>query len=342
MKNIIIIASITLLIISNLYAEKVDNYKFRVRASEIDSRTKEYPKIGYVFNNKDKVEDYQNAAVDVSVKLRGQLVIWMMSNNGYLNDKLNSYGYHVIQPHYARQWFGKVCREVPVGENSRGNMRLEAATGEGFSDQADIQLVDGMKERVRQFLIWLIENNKVGKWEQFLTKDKSEILWEKVVMSGSSHGSTTSARFAKHQRVARVVMLCGARDQYQAWQGLPSATPENRYFGFSHVLDSGWVSDHYCRSWELLGMHKFGPIVDIDKNSPPYSNTRRLTSALPVKDAKAAHGAVTPKKNSAKLEDGTLVYDKVWKYLYTHPVDSVGKGVELDESCIKDQRSRDF
>ncbi len=95
-------------------------------------------------------------------------------------------------------------------------------------------------------------------------------------MAGSSHGSTTAARFAKHQKVSRVVAFCGPRDQHQSWQSLPSATPENRYFGFSHVLDGGWVGDHYCRSWELLGMHRFGPIVNVDKQQSPYQNTRRL------------------------------------------------------------------
>ena len=71
-------------------------------------------------------------------------------------------------------------------------------------------------------------------------------------------------------------MFCGPRDQYETWQGLPSATPANRYFAFSHVLDGGWTGGHYCRSWELLGLNQFGPIVNVDKAAPPYGDTRRL------------------------------------------------------------------
>ncbi|MGC4121937.1 MAG: hypothetical protein QM765_46615 [Myxococcales bacterium] len=57
-------------------------------------------------------------------------------------------------------------------------------------------------------------------------------------------------------------MFCGPRNQYETWQGLPSATPKNRFFAFSHVLDGGWTGGHYCRSWELLGLQEFGPVVE--------------------------------------------------------------------------------
>lgn len=90
-------------------------------------------------------------------------------------------------------------------------------------------------------------------------------------------------------------MLCGPRHQYQTWQGLPSATPANRFFGFSHVLDGGWTGDHYCRSWQLLGLAEFGPIVNVDQSKPPYGNTRRLITDGDVKgDDKRAHSSVTP------------------------------------------------
>ena len=99
--------------------------------------------------------------------------------------------------------------------------------------------------------------------------------------------------FTRPQKVDRVVMFCGPRDQLETWQGLPSATPANRFFGFSHVLDTGWSGDHYCRSWELLGLHQFGPIVNVDKVKTPYGSTRRLITDADVKnDAKKAHSSV--------------------------------------------------
>ena len=44
----------------------------------------------------------------------------------------------------------------------------------------------------------------------------------------------------------------------------------------SHVLDGGWTGGHYCRSWELLGLEEYGPIVNVDRAAAPYDNTGRL------------------------------------------------------------------
>lgn len=310
----------------------------KARASELDPEAREYPKIDFVFGTDEKPADLQHASVDLDVRDRGELVIWLMGYNSRLFERLNAYGIHAIQPHYANKWFSKVCLENPVGENSRGNMRLEAATGDDYHHEVDIQKPDGMMERARKFLIHLDEKQPRAKWDQFLSRDKSEVLWEKVTMAGSSHGSTTSARFAKHQKVGRVVMLCGPRDNYQVWQSLPSATPTNRYFGFSHVLDGGWSADHYCRSWEMLGLHELGPIVTIENSKPPYENSRRLISDAEVENDKKAHSAVTPGSASPVNEDGEMTYEPVWEYLFTHPIDKVGEPTPMDDSCIKDQR----
>lgn len=317
---------------------KPQKFTLNVRASEINPDAKEYPEIDFIFEKDGKPQDMQYAMVDTSVESRGELVIWMMGYKQELFDRLTSYGLHAIQPHYANRWFSKVCLEKPVGNMCRGDVRLEAATGQDFSDKVNLSPPDGMMARALNFLKWLSEENPEGNWEQFLTDDKSAVRWDKVIMSGSSHGSTTSARFAKYQEVKRVVMLCGPRDQYQIWQSLDSKTPANRYFGFSHVLDGGWTGDHYCRSWELLGLHEFGPIVNVDDAKAPYGNTRRLISAADVGgDDKRAHSAVTPGKASPKDAEGNLLYEDVWKYLYTHPIDQVGKPVEMDPGCEKEQ-----
>jgi hypothetical protein len=217
----------------------------------------------------------------------------------------------------------------------------EAATGEDFSDLVTIPKADGMKERARQFVTWLAKKNPQGQWGKFLTADGQDLRWDRVIMSGSSHGSTTSARFAIHQKVDRVVMFCGPRDQYETWQGLPSATPTNRFFGFSHVLDGGWSDDHYCRSWELLGLNKYGPIVDVDAVSSPFNHSRRLITAGDVKkDAKRAHSCVTPGKASIKDANGKYVHEAVWKYLFLHPVDEIGQPEDRDPSCEHNLRSK--
>ena len=200
-----------------------------------------------------------------------------------LFERLSGYGLHAIQVHYANGWFGKLSRLAPASDDKfLGKIRLEAATGEDFSDAVDIPKPDGMQERAFQFVKWLAKENPQGRWEHFLAENGEGLRWDRVIMAGSSHGSTTAARFAIHQRVDRVVMFCGPRDQQETWQGLTSATPSNRFFGFSHVLDGGWTGNHYCRSWELLGLHKYGAIVNVDESQPPFGNTRRLITAADV------------------------------------------------------------
>ena len=310
-----------------------------VRASALSPEFREYPEINFVFEKDGRVQDLQHAQVDTRVEPRGKLVIWLMAYNQELFERLNSYGLHAIQPHYARGWFSLVCQDDPVGPMCRGDMRLEAATGDDYSDEASIQKPDGMTNRALEFVKWLAREHPRGRWDYFLNADASDLRWEDVIVAGASHGSTTAARFAKHQRVSRVVMLCGPRDQYQTWQSLPSATPTNRFFGFSHVLDMGWEADHYCRSWELLGLNEHGPVLSVDWARPPYSHTRRLISSLDVGgDAGRAHSAVNPGRASPKDDAGNYLYEPVWRYLFTHPVDETGEATALDPDCEKDQR----
>ena len=300
-------------------------YELSVRASEINPLAQEYPEINYTFAEiKGKHQDLQHAIVDTRVEPRDRLVIWLMSYNRELSEYLASLGLHLIQPHYANRWFSTVPKETHDTGECLGNIRLEAAIGEDHSPLVDIPKPDGLAARSFQFVKWLAKKNPEGKWERFLNEERTALLWEKIILSGISHGSTTSARFAKYQKVARVVTFSGPRDQLESWQSLPSATPANRYFGFTHILDKGWTGNHYCRSWQMLGLAKFGPLVNVEKTKHPFGNSRRLITDFDVDgNANKAHGIV--------VRDGH--WKEVWKYLYTHPVDKVGKPVSPDPDC---------
>lgn len=317
---------------------KPQRYEFSARASAIDPRVKPHPEIDFLLEDKDgKPLDLQKASVDTSVPPRGKLVIWLMGHNGELFQRLNRHGLHAIQPHYANKWFGLVCQK-PADGQARGKVRLEAATGSDHSPDVDIPWPDGMMSRSYQFVKWLAAENPQGRWDHFLTADGKGLRWEDVIIAGASHGATTAARFAKEIRVDRVVALCGPRDQDQDWQSLPSATPANRVFGFSHVLDGGWTGDHYCRSWELMGLHEFGPIVNVEQTPYPYGNSRRLITDFDVAgDEKRAHSSVQPGKAAAKNAEGVYLHEEVWRYLFTHPVDEVGEPVPMDDDCLKQQ-----
>lgn len=317
-------------------------YDLSARASVIDPRVKAQPEINFLLEKDGKPADVEHASVDTRVAPQGKLVIWLMGHNKQLFERVNSYGLHAIQVHYANGWFGKFGKEpAPPDDKFLGKIRLEAATGEDFSEVVNIPKPDGIMEKAFQFVKHLAKENPQGRWDFFLTDDKTGIRWDRVIVSGASHGATTSARFAIHQKVDRVVMFCGPRDQYETWQGLPSATPANRYFGFSHVLDGGWKGDHYCRSWEQLGLHNFGPIVDVDKEAAPYGNSRRLITEADVKgNADRAHNSVQPGGAAVKDANGKYIHEAVWKYLFTHPVEEIGKPVPHDPDCTLDLRKK--
>lgn len=320
------------------YQDKApQRYHLTKRASEIDPRVQPHPDIDFLLvDQAGKPQDTEQAVVDTRVAPRGRLVIWLMGYSGPLFDRLGDYGLHAIQVSYANKWFGLIPTKARDDGTSLGQMRLEAATGEDYSPLATIPKPDGMMERALQLVKSLAKEHPQGRWDQFLTEDRSGLRWEKVIIAGSSHGSTTAARFAKHQRVDRVVMFCGPRDQLDNWQGFASATPANRFFGFSHVLDGGWTGDHYCRSWQMLGLAQFGPITDVDASTPPYGNTRRLITRFHVKgDAKRAHGSVVPGGSAGKDAKGNFIHEAVWRYLFTHPVEEVGTPTPLDPECGK-------
>jgi len=317
-------------------------YELSARASELDARAKEHPEIDFVFNKEGKPSDLERATVDTRVPPQGKLVIWLMGYNPALFERLSGYGLHAIQVHYANGWFSKLSRQAPASDDKfLGKIRLEAATGEDFSDAVSISKPDGMQERAYQFVKWLAKENPQGQWKHFLAEDGQGLRWDRVIMAGSSHGSTTAARFGIHQRVDRVVMFCGPRDQQETWQGLPSATPANRFFGFSHVLDGGWTGDHYCRSWELLGLHQYGPIVDVDQTPAPFGNSRRLITAADVNsDARRAHSSVVPGNAAVKDASGKFLHEAVWRYLFLHPVDVTGEPTPRDPNCQVNERQQ--
>lgn len=324
-------------------AEPGHRFELTARASAIDPAATEHPEIGFTFTDPKtgKQLDVQHAVVDTRVPSQRRLVIWLMDHSKELFDRIAGYGLHGIQVSYANRWFGTLKPEVRDSGDVLGKIRLEAATGEDFSPLVSIPKPDSMRERARQFLLWLDKEKPATEWSQFLTDDRQDLRWDKVTLAGISHGSTTAARFAMHERIDRVVMFSGPRDNTEAWQGGPSATPSNRFFGFTHVLDGGWAADHYCRSWQLLRMHEHGPVVNVDDTAPPFGNTRRLITKCDVGgSAGRAHSGVIPGAAACKDATGRFDHEAVWRYLFMHPVEETATAVPRDADCATDRQAQ--
>ncbi len=337
------IAALTVLAVDTSMAQdrnRSDRVEFSARASDLDRNVRAYPEIDFFLEKDGKPQDAGHACRNPSAPRKKRLVVWMMGYSPELFHLLADEGFHVLRVHYANGWFNRFGKEPPPEDRyALGKIRLEAATGEDFSELVAIAKPDGMQQRVLELLKWLSRKDPDGKWDEYLGPGNESVVWDRVIMSGASHGATTAARFALHQRVDRVVMFCGPRDQYESWQALPSATAKERFFGFSHVLDTGWTGDHYCRSWEMLGLNAYGPLVDVDLVSPPFENSRRLITNADVNgDEKRAHSCVTPGKAAVKDTRGDYVHAAVWRYLFDHPIDQVGPQTPLDPDCRKELR----
>lgn len=307
-------------------------YRLSERASVVDPRAKAHPEIHFPLDKDGQPKDVQSAYIDTRVPPRGRLVV-ALTGGGRLFSLTQELGLHAVRIPYADGWFNLFSRGEPR-ETWRGDIRLEAATGEDFSPLVDIPRPDGLEERTYRFVQWLAEKNPQAKWDRFLTPDGKELRWDLVTLVGLSHGSTTAARFALHRKVDRVICFSGPRDQDQSWQAGRSATPSNRFFMFTGH-DSGWTAKHYCRSWELLGLHAHGPIVDVDRVPPPYGNTRRLVTSVSGKGKMAIHNGVAPNDFAHKDADGKYLHEAVWRYLFVHPVDRTGEATDLDPTCQK-------
>ena len=91
----------------------------------------------------------------------------------------------------------------------------------------------------------------------------------------------------------------------------------------------------------MLGLHKFGPIVNVDESRPPFGNTRRLISNADVANNPGrAHSASTPGGSSPKDKKGAYLYEDTWKFLFTHPVAETGTPVKPEERCRGDFEKR--
>lgn len=302
----------------------------KYRACEISTDAKEHPEINFVFAKDGKPADTQIASVDLRVPSSGKLVLWLMGHNEELFQRITGYGHHAIQIHYANGWFSKLNKEPPPNDLYLGNIRLEAATGEDFSEAIQVPYPDSIVGRTTAFIQWLATKHPEGKWEQYLD-GAGQVLWDRVIVAGISHGSTTAARFAMHQKVNRVVMFSGPRDQFENWYALPSATPKDRFYAFTHELDTGWERGHYPRSWKILNLAAFGPIVNVDQylgernegtaleksSEPKFLGSHQLITSVDVGgDADRAHSASIPGRAAAKDQAGNYVHESVWRYLF--------------------------
>ncbi|HET9237966.1 MAG TPA: hypothetical protein VFO10_11975 [Oligoflexus sp.] len=182
--------------------------------------------------------------------------------------------------------------------------RVLGAAGSTYVQSA----ADGIQNRLLKAL-------KALGWNQF--HDGDTLLYSKMIFSGFSQGAGMAAWAAKKVQLQRVCLFAGPWDHLTgttpaSWIQEASATPSDRYYGFTHYDDSLPGGVQYLNlNWQQLGM---GTGTDI----PLYSNPsgQKLTS----KDSDARcvadpHGCSVSDAATPLESDGTPRYQTAWRYL---------------------------
>lgn len=250
----------------------------------------------------------QLAFLDTNADPRGVLVVYLhgagapqtCGSNAH-GEMLAGLGFHVLSPCYLSDYGVGNCSDDIEG------CRLEAFEGVDHHAFIDVKPSDSAELRITKGLLYLQGKIPQGDWTYFLDGDKPK--WSKVIISGISHGASSSAVIGKHRMVSRVVSLSGPLDSGQAWLKAPSITPIDRFFAFTHT-DDGQHPGH-LQSFADMGLA--GDPISIDGAAPPYGGSHRLVSSAATADG---HGATQAGGLSPKDANGAYLYLPVWTYMY--------------------------
>jgi hypothetical protein len=243
----------------------------------------------------------QHAYLDTRVAPLGKLVVYLHGAGQFndcgseeLSQLVASFGFHWFGPCYSSDYGVDNCGDDIAG------CRLEALDGQDHHSFVNIGRPDSIEERIVRGLAHLQDLNPEGDWTYFVDGDQPR--WSEIVITGHSHGASTSGLIGVTRNVARVVMLAGPNDVDQAWLSDTPVTAPEQFYGFSHNGD-GQHQGHLA-AFESLGLP--GEPTNVDGSSPPFGDSHRLYSAAGVGDP---HGSVT--------SGSVAAFVPAWTYLYT-------------------------
>ncbi|MEM9462812.1 MAG: hypothetical protein AAGF11_52210 [Myxococcota bacterium] len=249
----------------------------------------------------------QLAHLDTQVPIRGRLVVFLHGagtpstcGSRAHGRMLAGRGFHVVSPCYASDYGVGNCGD------DIGGCRLEAFEGVDHSPVIEITPPNSSERRVVRALQYLQAMHPGGDWQYYL--DGELPRWDRIIITGSSHGASSSGVIGMHRLVDRVVMLSGPLDSGQAWLLGDPITPIERFWGFTHTGD-GQHAGH-LQAFEDLGLPG-GPAV-VDGAMPPYRGSHRLVTSAPTDNG---HGSTTASGNSP-MDGEDWVFQPVWDAMY--------------------------
>ncbi|MBX7078347.1 MAG: hypothetical protein K1X88_04100 [Nannocystaceae bacterium] len=250
------------------------------------------------------------AALDTRVTPLGTLVVYLHGagapstcGSAEHGRVLAAMGFHVVQPCYVSDYGVDNCGD------DIGGCRLEAFEGVDHHAFIDIGPPDCTEVRVAAMLAHLQTLHPGGDWQYFL--DGTVPRWDRIVISGISHGASSSGVIGMVRSVERVVMLSGPLDTGQAWLLGTPTTAIDRFWGFTHTADD--QHDGHLAAFEDLQLP--GAPTDVDTVAPPYRGSHRLMSSAPTGDGHTS----TQAGGSSPADPGdpsAWAFAPVWRTMY--------------------------
>jgi hypothetical protein len=233
-----------------------------------------------------------------------------------------SYGYHVIGLMYQNGSELYTSCSFSADNNCFSLCRLEIYDGTDRTPIVTVPVENSIKSRLVKLLQYLQAQYPAQNWLQFL--NGSDVQWSKTVLSGHSQGGGHAAFIGKINAVDRVVSFSSIDwnsllNTSAAWVSQTGLTPISKYYCIHHALDELFSFSNTQQQWIQSGVSSFGPILNIDSVTLPYSNTHNIktrafpsnTFITPNHNCTAVNSYI-PVNGSGDVNNSVL---KAWEYL---------------------------
>lgn len=252
----------------------------------------------------------EHAQLDTTVTPIGKLVVYLHGAGPQTTcgskahgQVLAGMGFHVLHPCYVSDYGVGNCGD------DIGGCRLEAFEGVDHHPFITITPPDSLETRVVLALTHLQSLHPAGDWQYFL-KDGAP-RWSDIIISGISHGASTSGLIAIVREVDRAVMLSGPLDSDQAWLKQPPLTALDRLYAFTHTADP----QHPGHLESFADMMLPGEPVATDGALPPYDDSHRLLTSAATGDGHSS----TQAGGSSPKDGEDYRFMPVWRTMYGAP-----------------------
>jgi hypothetical protein len=247
----------------------------------------------------------QTAGMDNrAAKMAGKLEVNLGGTSGGYEAYLGKRGFHVIGITEVNDCVG--INDWSLGRDFDGNCRLNTLDGQPHGDQHTVTPDKSIMTQVFNALTTFEKNFPGEGWGYFLTKDLKGVRWSDTAFTGESHGAQNAACFAHVLRLYRAVAASGPRENtcgkgaattdfdpnsppwwpvaatcdathcclghIASWIDAPSATPIERYYGFTGKGDTQFGDIMFT----MERMNFIGTPVNVNEVAAPYNNTHRF------------------------------------------------------------------